>query len=1006
MTAKRNKGKNSLKSELPHQIRGGYRSFCKWWNKLSIFKKILILYTLAFCIIILIGFAGYIFSGNTFIHTADAWDQHYRALVYIGQYLREITRNILGGNFSIPTWDFTIGQGSDIITTLSYYGLGDPLSLLAIFVPTKYTWILYGFLIVLKMYLSGLAFIAMCLYFKKKNVYAILSGAIAYVFCAWTAVTCTYHTMFIVPMIYLPLIVIGVEKILAGKSGLLLSLSVFLLGISNIYFFALTAIVVCIYSLLRISFIYKKDFGAYIKPFLRLALYSIFGFVMAAILLVSVANALLQSGRSNRGTSASLLWPTSYYSNSFAAFISMNGPDNSLRVGMTPIVMLAIFLLFKNRKQHPFMFLAITLMLIALLSPLVSKIINGFLYADNRWSFALSLAMAYTLVLMWPKLLKLTSSDGKYLLICISTYTALCFIFTQSNIKEAFQSLTMMLIIFAILALHSSRRKSIFPSGLLATLVVVSTLIFVWDANGHLGKGYAYSTRRIDEVEDIKNNELKASLQVAKTLDKDYKLYRHSGRIKTTNAGLIQGASTISRYWSIASPCQMEYTDMLGTLDNTHSFNTLNDRPRLMSLSSVRYYTTSGDDNDYIPYGFEYVKTVNVGKSSYERALDRVISQTGQEATEKQKNYLKKKTDKSYKVYINKYALPLGYTYEKVLPEDYLDSLNMVQRESAIMQALIIDDNNEDIEFNLSEEIQEETQSLEYELSYGRDDGSITKSGNSFIVTDANSQIKLSIPEHDNGDIYVLFNNINYVETAEKDLYFGNEDVDPYNIYNLADWEMLGINSRYSINKNSFLQTQATSIAISSRLSSSNYSRSVTYRTPSNNWYGNRHDFALPLGPTDGSKDTITITFPKPGVYSFDSLDVVVQSMDNYEEQIDALREDVLENIEMTDNRITGSLSLDETKWLALSIPYSEGWKLYVDGEETKLYRANIQYMAAKIGPGKHEIELRYSTPLFKLGAILSSIACVIFIGMLIGHVYTGKRLRRLHEVHAESSNG
>lgn len=902
----------------------------------------------------------------------------------------------MSGNFSIPTWDFTIGQGSDIVTSLSYYGFGDPLSLLAIFVPTKYTWILYGFLIVLKMYLSGLAFIAMCLHFKKKNPYAVLSGAIVYVFCTWTAVASVYHTMFIVPMIYLPLIVIGVERILADRSGLLLSLLIFLLAISNFYFFALTAIVICIYSILRLVFIYKKDLRAYIKPFLKLTFYSALGFTMAAILLLPIAYALLQSGRSNSETSTNFFWSTSYYSNLFAAFISMNGHDDSLRVGTTPIAILAIFLLFKNRKQHPFVFLAITLMLIALLSPLVSKIINGFLYADNRWSFALSLAMAYTLVLMWPKLLKLTSSDGKYLLICISTYTTLCFIFTQSNIKEAFQSLTMMLIIFAILALHSSRRKSIFPSGLLATLVVVSTLIFVWGANGHLGKGYAYSTRRMDEVEDIKNNELKASLQVAKTLDKNYKLYRHSGRVRTINAGLIQGASTTSRYWSISSSHQIEYTNVLGTLDNsTHKFDTLNDRPRLMSLSSVRYYTTSGGDDDYIPYGFEYVKTVNVGKSSYERALDRVISQTGQEATEKQKNYLKKKTDKSYKVYINKYALPLGYTYEKVLPEDYLDSLNMVQRESAIMQALAIDDNNEDIEFNLPEEIQEETQSLEYELSYGRDDGSITKSGNSFIVTDANSQIKLSIPEHDNGDIYVLFNNINYVETAEKDLYFGNENVDPYNIYNLADWEMLGINSRYSINKNSFLQTQATSIAISSRLSSSNYSRSVTYRTPNNNWYGNRHDFALPLGPTDGSKDTITITFPEPGVYSFDSLDVVVQSMDNYEEQIDALREDVLENIEMTDNRITGSLSLDETKWLALSIPYSEGWKLYVDGEETKLYRANIQYMAAKIGPGKHEIELRYSTPLFKLGAILSSIACVIFIGMLIGHVYTGKKTKK-----------
>ena len=92
---------------------------------------------------------------------------------------------------------------------------------------------------------------------------------------------------------------------------------------------------------------------------------------------------------------------------------------------------------------------------------------------------------------------------------------------------------------------------------------------------------------------------------------------------------------------------------------------------------------------------------------------------------------------------------------------------------------------------------------------------------------------------------------------------------------------------------------------------------------------------------------------------------------------------------------ITGTLSLDKTKWLALSIPYSEGWKLYVDGEETTLYKNNIQYMATKIGPGEHKIELRYCTSLFKLGAILSSIACVIFTGMVIGHVYARRKTKK-----------
>ena len=61
---------------------------------------------------------------------------------------------------AVPTWDFSIGYGADIITTLSYYGLGDPLDLLAAFVPGRWTEQLLEGLIVLRLYLAGLAFMA------------------------------------------------------------------------------------------------------------------------------------------------------------------------------------------------------------------------------------------------------------------------------------------------------------------------------------------------------------------------------------------------------------------------------------------------------------------------------------------------------------------------------------------------------------------------------------------------------------------------------------------------------------------------------------------------------------------------------------------------------------------------------------------------------------------------------------------------------------------------------
>ena len=71
--------------------------------------------------------------------------------MYYGKYLRGIIKNIfIYHQFSIPLWDFSIGYGGDILTTLHYYVLGDPLTLLSIFVPMKYTEYLYIFLILLR----------------------------------------------------------------------------------------------------------------------------------------------------------------------------------------------------------------------------------------------------------------------------------------------------------------------------------------------------------------------------------------------------------------------------------------------------------------------------------------------------------------------------------------------------------------------------------------------------------------------------------------------------------------------------------------------------------------------------------------------------------------------------------------------------------------------------------------------------------------------------------------
>ena len=78
--------------------------------------------------------------GRSFIWINDGADQHFIALMYYGRTLREwVSGMFQGQGFAFPLYDFAIGQGDDVITTLHYYCLGDPLALFFAFCPEQYT---------------------------------------------------------------------------------------------------------------------------------------------------------------------------------------------------------------------------------------------------------------------------------------------------------------------------------------------------------------------------------------------------------------------------------------------------------------------------------------------------------------------------------------------------------------------------------------------------------------------------------------------------------------------------------------------------------------------------------------------------------------------------------------------------------------------------------------------------------------------------------------------------
>jgi hypothetical protein len=82
-------------------------------------------------------------------------------------------------------------------------------------------------------------------------------------------------------------------------------------------------------------------------------------------------------------------------------------------------------------------------------------------------------------------------------------------------------------------------------------------------------------------------------------------------------------------------------------------------------------------------------------------------------------------------------------------------------------------------------------------------------------------------------------------------------------------------------------------------------------------------------------------------------------------------------------NRVVIDVNTPTNGFLFLSDTYYPGWKSYVDGKETKIYKANYCFRAVWVEKGHHLIEMRFLPESFIIGlvgSILSLITIAIFL--------------------------
>lgn len=663
-------------------------------------------------------------NNKSLIWFPDGIRQHYIALSYLGNWGREIFRAIfIRHNFQIPLWDFNVGYGSDIITTFHYYVLGEPLNLLSILVPQKYTEYLYAALILLRMYLAGISFSSYC-FFMGKSRTATLCGALNYVFCGYMLNAAVRHPFFATPMIYLPLLLIGAERIFRREKPTLFVAMVFLSAISNFYFFYMIVFAVCFYVGVRFFCFPHANWRKEACLLLgRFTFYGIVGVCMSAVVLLPVLLSFFGSGRLQESQICPLFYSDAYYKNYLECFLTTDTLGKWSFLGFTAPALLALFVLFSKRKQLWRLKVPFLVMTGMLFLPVFGKIMNGFSYISNRWCWIYAALISYILVTVWQDMILLQNTSAAFTAALSIGYFAFLFL-AEKKLPRTTRLLSVLFIaLFLFSASVSFFRREKVRFQLISTVFIGAAFLHIC-----LNVSYLFGSMERNYVSEFETagaawerTHLDAPEAVRRATLADNSFFRcetEAGGIDNSSA--LIGVPGLKYAWSLENPVIADYLmDMASKKFLTYIYRDLDHRTFPDALACVKY-SVSGSPG-VLPFGFT--------------PKDTVVLENNREFT----------------VYENQYPLPLGYTYDSYIPYAAYREMSPLKRQEAMLQGVVLEENS--IHGFPKTSPRFTAQSLDYTITC--EEGIKQKKDGSFRVKRAGASITLSFSGMQNCETYL-----------------------------------------------------------------------------------------------------------------------------------------------------------------------------------------------------------------------------------------------------------
>ena len=894
--------------------------------------------------------------------------------------MRQIIKDLIEKQqLIIPNWGFDIGEGSDIIQTLHYYAIGDPINLFCVFVPVKYMWVFYDFTIIFRLYLAGIGFSHLCFYFGKFNKTAVLAGAFTYMFNTWSIWSGPLHPFFLTPLVYLPFMILGVEKVLNHEKPYVFVISTVFAVASNFYFFYMLVVFTVLYVLLRLVGKCGKNYKMILREIFRVSIHAIHAAFIAGIIVAPVLYTFLHDRRLGGDMLLEFVYHRKYYELLIHSFVSLRG-DKYISFGYYALSFLAVFLLLKKKEDTRFLKISLLIFLLIMTIPLLTQLLNGMANKENRWCWALALLQSYILVYKWDNLLVVNLNEKKYLLRVACIYLLLV-TFTFDTFPDTLVAVCIMFINLIILCNKELFSKREIKEKILCGIVFFNGFVMCFFAYSYNHEGKVTDFIPIRNIEELFHDNSASALMEA-GIEKDIVRFASS---EDSNESFLQNCSSTGYYWSLSSPETANYRKSLETNEYMlHRYSGYDDRVNLLTLAAVNYIVYDESNHFPTPYGYTFVCDDNPLDRYAEQRLDELAKIQNNIVTDEQKEVINKNFSGMRSIYKNEFALPLTYTYEQYISSQTWNSLSAISKQENMLKYVYLSDKSDNCQEAFPTVIDYSVPFTAECKSYN----TVIKDGK-IITTAPNQTIKLSFKGKDNSELYIRLEGLDFYGTSSYDMYFGNEETDPLNLYNEISWEVLDPNKRieYEYEKKIWKPVTETKLSFHTDLADN----ALTYYTIHNNWYNGRHDFVINLGYSETPVEEATITFGKQGIYNLSKLEVICYPMNDFAATVAERKEDCLQNPKIGVDTIKGTIDLDSPKILCLAVPYSEGWKAYDNGQEAKVLLANEHYMAIDVDAGHHEIEFAYSTPFLKEGAWLTAIGLMLLV---FEFLYDSKKIK------------